>query len=97
MLKIAIIASVAGLILSQLATAASAETRYDNHRRYVRHTYRHACIRHKANNGTVIGAVAGGVLGNIVGGHGAGGTIIGAGAGAVAGHQIAKNNARSSC
>ena len=43
--------------------------------------------------GTVIGAVAGGLLGNAVssGGGKTGGTIIGAGAGAVAGHEIAKH------
>ena len=43
--------------------------------------------------GTVIGAVAGGLLGNAVssGGGKTGGTLIGAGAGAVAGHEIAKH------
>jgi uncharacterized protein YcfJ len=53
-------------------------------------------VRHKANNGTVIGAVSGGVLGNVVAGHGnkTEGTLIGAGVGAVAGHQIAKSNAK---
>ena len=56
-------------------------------------------VRKKANNGTVIGAVTGGVLGNVVAGHGAKteGTLIGAGVGAVAGHQIAKNNAKRRC
>jgi len=56
-------------------------------------------VRKKANNGTVIGAVTGGVLGNVVAGHGAKteGTLIGAGVGAVAGHQIAKNNAKRKC
>jgi uncharacterized protein YcfJ len=40
--------------------------------------------------GTVIGAVAGGVLGNAVGGHGSntGAKVIGAAAGGVAGHEI---------
>jgi uncharacterized protein YcfJ len=53
-------------------------------------------VRKSANKGTVIGAVSGGVLGNVVAGHGAKteGTLIGAGVGAVAGHQIAKNNAK---
>ncbi|MBL8554055.1 MAG: glycine zipper 2TM domain-containing protein [Phenylobacterium sp.] len=53
-------------------------------------------IKKKANNGTVIGAVAGGVLGNQIAGHGSRteGTLIGAGVGAVAGHQIAKSNAK---
>ena len=50
-------------------------------------------ITKKANNGTLIGAVGGGLLGNAVAGHGSrtGGTLIGAGAGAVAGHEIAKH------
>jgi len=53
-------------------------------------------IRHKANNGALIGAVGGGLLGHTVAGHGnkTGGTLIGAGVGAVAGHQIAKSNAK---
>lgn len=53
-------------------------------------------VKKKANKGTVIGALAGGVLGNQVAGNGARteGTIIGAGVGAVAGHQIAKSNAK---
>lgn len=53
-------------------------------------------VKKKANKGTVIGAIAGGVLGNQVAGNGARteGTILGAGVGAVAGHEIAKNNAK---
>lgn len=53
-------------------------------------------VRHEANKGTAIGAVTGGLLGNVVAGHGhkTGGTIIGAGVGAVAGHEIAKSNAK---
>ena len=53
-------------------------------------------VKKSANQGTVIGAVGGGVLGNVVAGHGnkTGGTIIGAGVGAVAGHEIAKSNAK---
>ena len=56
-------------------------------------------VRAKANNGTVVGAVSGGLLGNLVAGHGAKteGTVLGAGVGAVAGHQIAKKNAKRSC
>lgn len=56
-------------------------------------------VRAKANNGTVIGAVSGGLLGNLVAGHGAKteGTVLGAGVGAVAGHQIAKKNAKRTC
>ena len=53
-------------------------------------------VAKKANKGTVIGAVSGGVLGNVVAGSGnkTEGTLIGAGVGAVAGHQIAKSNAK---
>lgn len=53
-------------------------------------------IRKKANNGTLIGAIGGGLLGNAVAGHGARteGTVLGAGVGAVAGHEIAKKRAR---
>ncbi len=53
-------------------------------------------VKKKANKGTVIGAVSGGVLGNVVAGSGnkTEGTLIGAGVGAVAGHQIAKKNAK---
>ena len=53
-------------------------------------------VKKKANKGTVIGAVAGGVLGSQLAGNGARteGTVLGAGVGAVAGHQIAKSNAK---
>ncbi len=53
-------------------------------------------VKKKANNGTVIGALGGGLLGNTVAGRGdrTEGTIIGAGVGAVAGHAIAKKNAK---
>ncbi len=97
---LALALSLAGLIVGGLAApdVSLARTR---HHHYVHRTAYYqrapardaACVRHKANNGTVIGAVAGGVLGNVVGGHGVGGTLIGAGAGAVAGHQIAKHGA----
>ena len=55
--------------------------------------------QHAKNTGTVVGAVAGGLLGNAVshGGGKTGGTIIGAGVGAVAGHEIAKHNGRENC
>lgn len=56
-------------------------------------------VKKKSNNGTLVGAVAGGVLGNVVAGSGnkTEGTVLGAGVGAVAGHQIAKNKAKKSC
>ena len=53
-------------------------------------------VKKKANTGTVIGAVTGGLLGRTVAGRGdrTEGTLIGAGVGAVAGHQIAKSDAK---
>ncbi len=56
-------------------------------------------VRKKANNGTAIGAVSGGLLGNLVAGNGAKteGTVLGAGVGAVVGHSVAKNNAKRNC
>ena len=53
-------------------------------------------VKKKANTGTAIGAVTGGVLGNVVAGNGAKteGTILGAGVGAVVGHQVAKKKAK---
>ena len=56
-------------------------------------------VKHKANNGTIIGALGGGLVGHTVAGHGdkTAGTLVGAGVGAVAGHEIAKNNAKKKC
>ncbi|WP_309091007.1 glycine zipper 2TM domain-containing protein [Phenylobacterium sp.] len=56
-------------------------------------------VKKKSNNGALVGAVAGGVLGNVVAGNGAKteGTVLGAGVGAVAGHQIAKKKAKRNC
>ena len=56
-------------------------------------------VKKKATNGTIIGAVGGGLLGHTVAGSGnkTGGTLIGAGVGAVAGHEIAKSNAKKEC
>ena len=53
-------------------------------------------VKKAATKGTVIGAVGGGLLGNVVagGGNKTEGTLLGAGVGAVAGHEIAKNKAR---
>ena len=55
--------------------------------------------QHAKTTGTVVGAVAGGLVGNAVshGGGRTGGTLIGAGVGAVAGHEIAKQNGRDHC
>ena len=53
-------------------------------------------VKKAATKGTVIGAVGGGLLGNVVagGGNKTEGTLLGAGVGAVAGHEIAKSKAR---
>ena len=56
-------------------------------------------VRHKANKGTAVGAVSGGLLGNLVAGSGnkTEGTVLGAGVGAVVGHSVAKKNAKRNC
>lgn len=56
-------------------------------------------VRASANKGTVVGALVGAGLGNVVSGNGAKteGSLLGAGVGAVAGHQIAKKNAKKNC
>jgi uncharacterized protein YcfJ len=56
----------------------------------------HASCQDRKVAGTVIGAVAGGLLGNAVshGGGRGGGTIIGAVGGGVVGHEIARSSCR---
>jgi hypothetical protein len=53
-------------------------------------------VRRNANNGTLIGAAGGALVGQAIG-HNTGGTLIGAGVGAVAGHEIARNRAKRNC
>jgi hypothetical protein len=93
-LTAALVASALTAIVAVPQTAgATTRHHYTHHRTYSGcEAWRHK----KANQGTVTGAVAGGVLGNLVAGHGnrTGGTIIGAGLGAVAGHHIAAHNHR---
>lgn len=79
--------------VSVLAAPVAADA-HPRHRYLVCNT--ESAVRRNANNGTVIGAVGGGLLGNAIG-HNTTGTLIGAGAGAVAGHEIAKNRARKKC
>ena len=57
---------------------------------------RYYCRRSDGTTGLIVGALAGGVLGNIIapGGSKRLGTIIGAGAGAVAGSALEQNSAR---
>lgn len=54
------------------------------------------CRRNDGTTGLLVGAAAGGVLGNIIapGGSDLLGTLLGAGAGAVAGRAIDRNNVR---
>jgi uncharacterized protein YcfJ len=55
-----------------------------------------SAVRRNANNGTLIGAAGGALVGQAIG-HNTGGTLIGAGVGAVAGHEVAKNRAKKNC
>ncbi len=55
---------------------------------YRGHDGRYYCKRSDGTTGTVVGAVAGGVLGAILGGGGALGTLLGAGGGALVGHSV---------
>lgn len=57
------------------------------------------CKRINKTEGAVIGAVAGGVLGNVVAGRGnrTTGTLVGAAAGGVAGHEIARTKYNRHC
>lgn len=54
---------------------------------------RYYCRRNDGTTGLVIGALAGGLLGNAIGGD-ALGTLLGAGGGALVGQQIDKGNYR---
>lgn len=87
--------ATAALVLTGLSVAAAPVVAEAQQRRVL------VCekSKKKVNNGTVIGAVAGGLLGNTVAGNGARteGTILGAGVGAVAGHEIAKKKAKKKC
>jgi uncharacterized protein YcfJ len=91
----------AALMCSALAVGAAPmiaeaqpQSQSGQHRGHRVRVCRDVSTRGSRNTGTVVGAVAGGLLGNALshGGGKTGGTIIGAGAGAVAGHQIAKHN-----
>jgi len=86
---------LAALVCSALAVAAAVPTAADAQRhRHKVWVCNNVSTRGERNTGTVVGAVAGGLLGNALshGGGKTGGTVIGAGVGAVAGHQIAKHN-----
>lgn len=68
----------------------------DNDRIYRARDGRYYCKRSDGTTGTIIGGLAGGVLGNIIapGGSKTLGTILGAGGGALAGRAIDRNNIR---
>lgn len=55
---------------------------------------RYYCRRSDGTTGLVVGAVAGGVLGNILGGGGVLGTLLGAGGGAVLGSSVDRGEVR---
>jgi hypothetical protein len=70
--------------------------RYYNQRAYNGGYYNHYSQRCSGSTGTIIGAIAGGLLGNEVAGRGDRtlGAIIGAGAGALAGRAIDRSDCR---
>lgn len=57
------------------------------------------CRRMNKTEGAIVGAVAGGVLGNVIAGRGSRrtGTLVGAAAGGVAGHEIARKKYNRNC
>ena len=93
MLK-SIATGAAALMMTVTMSAAPAQARdYHRYHSYHRHSVHHARhVQSCRTGGTVIGAVAGGVLGNAITGHSAVGTVAGAGIGGLAGHRIARNN-----
>jgi hypothetical protein len=68
----------------------------DNDQIYRDRDGRYYCKRSDGTTGAIVGALAGGVLGNIIapGGSKTLGTILGAGGGALAGNAIDKNDVR---
>jgi len=75
---------------------------YRGHDRYYRNDYRyrgHYRCRDNGDGGTIIGAIAGGLLGHEVAGRGDHtlGTVLGAGAGALAGRAIDRSDRPGYC
>ena len=94
---LAAIVAAPGLASAQTYRDDGSRGYYSHHRHYYRHEHYRTCgadRRRRANNGTAIGAVSGGVLGSALGGGHVGNILLGAGAGAVAGHEIGKNTTR---
>ena len=56
-------------------------------------------VRQSSNNGAIVGALGGAVLGSAVAGHGAKteGAVLGAGLGGLTGPPLAKKNAKKNC
>lgn len=72
------------------------DTRYARDNRYYGHSDRYRC-KNDGSTGTIIGAIAGGLLGHEVAGRNGdktAGTIIGGAVGAVAGRAIDKSDSR---
>lgn len=81
----------AAALVATTATSFSipAEARHHRHHYYGRTAYRHrVCRRSPATTGTVVGGVAGAVVGHSLIGHGLLGTAAGAVGGAVAGGAV---------
>lgn len=72
---------------------------YNDRRGYARNGYDRSRQRCDSTGGTVIGAIAGGLLGNTVAGRGDRllGTILGGGAGALAGRAIDRSDSPNYC
>lgn len=89
-----LVCSAFAVATAPMVASAQPSSRSEHHRHRVQ-VCRDVSSRGARNTGTVVGAVAGGLLGNALshGGGKTGGTIIGAGTGAVVGHQYAKHNA----
>ncbi|MEZ0494840.1 glycine zipper 2TM domain-containing protein [Sphingomonas sp. IW22] len=70
---------------------------YGNDRRYYRNRARERC--NDGDGGTIVGAIAGGLLGNQIAGRGDRtlGTIIGGGVGALAGREIDRSDRPGYC
>jgi hypothetical protein len=84
-----------GAIASLAPDLAAARTHH-HWRHYHRHYASNGCAaaRHRhAVNGTIIGAIGGGLVANgLARGDRGPGTLLGAGVGALAGHEIGKNS-----
>ena len=99
MKTIALAAGLASSVLMLLASPeiSQARTRHVYHRQVHRQYSGCQARRHEmARNGTIIGAVGGGLIGNQLAGGGSRtlGTVLGAGGGAVLGHKVGADSHR---